>query len=140
MITTGLRTTRTIWLHVGPSDTDEIDPLAAPVCSNGFDDDGDGLIDFGEDPECSSAADRDERAECSDGIDNDGDGRTDYDRDADGVADPTRDFNCVCANDSSEGINPACGDGCDNDNDGLIDLEDPGCADRLDNERERPAV
>ncbi|MGB0645953.1 MAG: hypothetical protein ACPGQS_02200, partial [Bradymonadia bacterium] len=110
-----------------PGDTDERDPLAAPVCSNGFDDDGDGLIDFGEDPQCSSAADRDERAECADGVDNDGDGRTDYDRDGDGSADVTRDFQCACENDPSEGNNPQCGDGCDNDNDGLIDNQDPGC-------------
>lgn len=108
-------------------DTSEIDPLADPVCSNGFDDDGDGLIDFGEDPQCVSASDRDERSECSDGVDNDGDGRTDYDRDGDTTPDATRDFQCACEADSSEGTNPQCGDGCDNDNDGLIDLLDPGC-------------
>ena len=53
-----------------------------PACSNGIDDDCDGLIDFaGGDPGCSSAADTDERGPglvCDDGIDNDGDGRIDH--------------------------------------------------------------
>jgi len=41
-------------------DNDEIDTL--PECSDFFDNDGDTLIDFGLDPECSSASDNDESA------------------------------------------------------------------------------
>jgi hypothetical protein len=53
-------------------------------CSDGIDNDGDGLIDFPYDPGCADANDDDEIdvpsevAECNDGIDNDGDGLTDF--------------------------------------------------------------
>ncbi|MEL6180890.1 MAG: hypothetical protein AAFS10_18160, partial [Myxococcota bacterium] len=53
-------------------------------CSDGQDNDGDGLSD-GEDPDCTSAVDRDESGEnrpltrCSDGVDNDRDGNKDSD-------------------------------------------------------------
>lgn len=64
----------------------------APVaqCSDGLDNDGDGLIDYPADPGCSSPADSDEynapppppprpsAPQCSDGVDNDGDGLIDY--------------------------------------------------------------
>ena len=60
-----------------------------PQCSNGIDDDGDDLIDFGEEPieECEDALDNNEAGqntssgdvtECSDGFDNDGDGGIDF--------------------------------------------------------------
>jgi hypothetical protein len=59
------------------------------ACSDGVDNDGDGLTDFaGHDPGCSSASDRAEKDRggggggrgpaCSDGRDNDGDGLTDF--------------------------------------------------------------
>ncbi len=51
-------------------------------CSDGIDNDGDGLTDYPADPGCSSSTDNDEynapTPQCSDGIDNDGDGLTDY--------------------------------------------------------------
>ena len=56
--------------------------LVAPVliCSDGLDNDGDGLIDYPSDPGCSSAEDDNEAdpAQCSDGKDNDGDGLVDF--------------------------------------------------------------
>lgn len=59
----------------------DADP-ALPACSNGIDDDCDGLVDFaGGDPGCASASDDDERGAglvCDDGIDNDNDGLIDY--------------------------------------------------------------
>lgn len=51
----------------------------APQCSDLGDNDGDGSIDFGPDPGCSSPSDDDERNACTDGIDNDGDGKVDFD-------------------------------------------------------------
>jgi hypothetical protein len=74
-----------------------------PMCSDEFDNDGDGKIDHPLEPGCSSPADNDETdtcpganepecAQCSDGIDNDGDGKTDF---------PT-DTSCKAAGDSSE--------------------------------------
>ncbi|HEV2769556.1 MAG TPA: hypothetical protein VGV40_05160, partial [Solirubrobacteraceae bacterium] len=56
-------------------------------CTDGVDNDGDGRVDFGSDPQCSSASDDSESggpggggadAQCADGIDNDGDGRVDF--------------------------------------------------------------
>ncbi|MEO8700209.1 MAG: hypothetical protein ABI867_09200 [Kofleriaceae bacterium] len=58
-----------------------------PVCSDGLDDDGDGKIDFPDDPGCSDPADSSETDDCpsgplcpacSDGVDNDLDGQTDF--------------------------------------------------------------
>ena len=78
----------------------EGEPDPTPECSNGFDDDGDGLIDFtppvGEtaDPDCSSAADLGEQGdplpECSNGFDDDGDGLIDFTPPAGETADPDR--------------------------------------------------
>ena len=49
------------------------------------DNDGDGNVDFPEDPGCSGKTDSTEwpKPECSDGIDNDEDGDTDYGEDTD---------------------------------------------------------
>lgn len=53
------------------------------ICADGLDNDNDGLIDYPEDPGCSSADDDSEidPPQCSDGRDNDGDGETDYPQD-----------------------------------------------------------
>lgn len=52
----------------------------APVCSDGRDNDGDGLVDFPEDPGCSGSQDANEtNPQCSDGRDNDADGKIDND-------------------------------------------------------------
>jgi hypothetical protein len=60
-------------------------PAPPPACSDGIDNDGDSLIDFGTDRGCSSRDDGNEfdaplpaPADCADGIDNDADGRTDF--------------------------------------------------------------
>ena len=50
------------------------------ICSDGLDNDGDGLIDFPADPGCTGTDDGDETdpPQCSDGKDNDGDGLVDF--------------------------------------------------------------
>jgi hypothetical protein len=48
-------------------------------CSNGLDDDGDGLTDHPSDPGCQSPTSSLENPKCQDGIDNDGDGTIDFD-------------------------------------------------------------
>lgn len=65
-----------------------------PACSDGADNDGDGLIDFPADPGCTSADDDDETdpPQCADGKDNDGDGLIDF------PADP----GCTAADDNDE--------------------------------------
>jgi hypothetical protein len=78
-----------------PPDTDPIDASAIdggaidgappdssfmPECSNGIDDDCDGVVDFPADPGCDGADDPNEHGtkQCDDGVDNDQDGATDY--------------------------------------------------------------
>ncbi|MEA2131513.1 MAG: hypothetical protein QOJ85_4404 [Solirubrobacteraceae bacterium] len=118
----------------------------ASQCSDGRDNDGDGLVDAA-DPGCD--ADTTEApnnrpapaSDCHDGRDNDGDGLVDA------AQDPG------CANGGSEAGSgarsattttpttttappppppaappPQCSDGRDNDGDGLVDAKDPGCA------------
>jgi len=51
-----------------------------PACSDGFDNDGDGLVDHVEDPGCNGDLHRDlENPPCQDGLDNDNDGAVDLD-------------------------------------------------------------
>jgi hypothetical protein len=94
-----------------------------PACDDGIDNDGDGLVDWLEDPSCAddfSGASEGGNA-CDDGIDNDGDGFEDW------PDDPS------CAGDSrgvSEGVPTVCSDRLDNDHDGVIDRDDPGCRGR----------
>lgn len=76
-------------------------------CSNGTDDDADGVVDYPLDPQCTSPIDVSERSDCEDGYDNDGDGGTDW------PADPT------CYSGGRE--NAQCSNGVDDDGDGLID-------------------
>ncbi len=107
--------------------------LTQPECSDGLDNDGDGLVDLA-DPGCSDASDDDESDEpvyaCSDGIDNDGDGLVD-------MADP----GCANASDDDEyNLLPQCSDTIDNDNDGLVDMEDPGCSSPEDNDESDGSV
>lgn len=92
-------------------------PPPQPACSNGLDDDGDGLIDFPNDPGCEAAGDTTEAPNppppppdpaCSDGVDNDGDGLVD-------LTDP----GCESAADDDETnvipppYAPACAPTCD---------------------------
>ena len=95
-------------------------------CSNGIDDDGDGRVDWPDDPQCADGGDVLEgpaarTPRCADGVDNDGDGRIDlndpgcYDRFGDDERDPA-------------GPPPACGNGVDDDGDELVDYpEDQDC-------------
>jgi hypothetical protein len=97
---------------------------AAPACSDGLDNDGDGRVDFPDDPGCTSAQDTSEREAsgpaCDDGLDNDGDGLIDFPADR-GCTDPAD-------KDEQDPSKPACDDGLDNDSDGLVDYPaDPGC-------------
>ncbi len=103
-------------------------PLAppGPECSNGIDDDGDGLVDSPADPNCASAADLSESFDCMNHLDDDGDGPIDY------PADPQ----CTSATDGSETVD--CTNGIDDDGDGLIDAADPACSNALLPDRENP--
>jgi hypothetical protein len=86
-------------------------------CNDGYDNDGDGLIDMN-DRGCTGLLDDDERNECADEYDNDGDNLVDM-----------YDFGCSSVADVTEDVSETrCNDGIDNDGDGLIDYgEDPGC-------------
>lgn len=92
-----------------------------PDCDDGLDDDGDGLVDWGLDPGCTSPFDGDERdpaLACDNGLDDDGDGLADE-------ADP----GCLSPLDPSErGALYECDNGLDDDGDGLFDYpDDDGC-------------
>ncbi|MFO0547344.1 MAG: hypothetical protein U0271_03090 [Polyangiaceae bacterium] len=131
------------------------------ACNDGIDNDGDGFIDYPEDPGCEAAADPDETdiPECSNGVDDDGDGFIDFpddtgcsslldgtesglpacgdgvDNDGDGLADFPDDPGCVDANDASEADVPACANGLDDDNDGATDYPlDAGCSSATDDD------
>ena len=84
-----------------------------PDCSNGLDDDGDGLTDL-EDPGCADAADASEKAAhlvCDDGEDDDGDGLVDFPQDP------------GCFSSAGPLEDPQCQDGTDNDGDGKMDFD-----------------
>ena len=99
-------------------------------CNDSIDNDGDGRVDYPNDPGCSSPTDNDEynvvnqTYQCNDGYDNDGDGRVDYPNDP----------GCYSYTDNDEYnqvVNQTyqCNDGYDNDGDGLRDYpNDPGCS------------
>jgi hypothetical protein len=144
-------------------------PPPAPKCSDGIDNDGDGLADAA-DPGCQNPGDNDETnpvtpPQCSDGVDNDQDGvmdaddpgcenpndndETDHakaacedgiDNDNDGKVDFPADKGCSSAQDTDEADPPACADGVDNDNDGKVDAADPGCTGPTDNDETDPVV
>jgi hypothetical protein len=96
----------------GDVDSDGIGDACDAACSNGLDDDGDGLVDFaGFDPGCDDSEDSEETSAsllCDNGEDDDLDGYVD-------VADP----GCVYPGWPQE--DPACDDGIDNDGDGGTD-------------------
>lgn len=125
----GLPTTKTCYVVVGDGGVkSEESPAPRPVaketkCSDGVDNDGDGLIDCA-DPDCDGSAvcgPEDTDARCKDGVDNDGDGFVDCeDKDCIGFCDQPP----VHKPDKKE---RNCSDGLDNDNDGKVDCEDPDC-------------
>ena len=115
-------------------------------CSDNRDNDGDGLVDFPNDPGCFGPTDDNEfnqpqpRPQCSDGIDN-----TDPEDTLADNADPgchtdgnANNPNSYNPNDNDETNAPPtfqCSDNRDNDGDGLIDFPaDPGCASRDDDD------
>jgi cysteine-rich repeat protein len=53
--------------------------VCLPVCSDNIDNDGDGLVDFPNDPGCRDSSSKNEKPQCQDGRDNDGDGAIDFD-------------------------------------------------------------
>jgi formylglycine-generating enzyme required for sulfatase activity len=88
-----------------------------PECSDGLDNDGDGLIDLA-DPGCADLSDLDEHSPtlpCDDGADNDGDGLVDYR--AAGGGDPP------CASPTSPREKTECQDGINNDYGAGIDFD-----------------
>jgi subtilisin family serine protease len=93
-------------------DGDGIGDACDAACSNGQDDDGDGLVDFaGFDPGCDTANDTEETSAsllCDNGEDDDLDGYVD-------LADPG------CKDPIWPKEDPACDDGIDNDGDGGTD-------------------
>jgi prepilin-type N-terminal cleavage/methylation domain-containing protein len=120
-----------------------------PECSDGIDNDGNGLTDFPNDPGCTSPSDTSESSttpppppppppvtECSDGLDNDGNGSIDFPADP-GCSSPADD------NESSTVPPPPpttqCSDGLDNDGNGYVDFPaDPGCTSSSDNSEASP--
>ena len=103
----------------------------AVLCSDGIDNDGDGLIDLA-DQDCAAFAPpppppstEDTAALCSDTIDNDGDGLVDLaDQDCAPFVSPPPPAPPAGGEDTTA----LCSDAIDNDGDGLIDLNDPDCA------------
>ncbi len=106
-----------------------------PQCDDGIDNDGDGKIDFPNDPGCTDQNDDNETddpvdlPQCNDGVDNDGDGKADFPNDP----------GCTDKNDDNETDDPVdlpqCNDGVDNDGDGKADFpNDPGCTDKNDDD------
>jgi len=86
-----------------------------PICNDGLDDDGDGLIDC-DDPDCATAWECTlafPESDCGDGVDNDGDGATDCE-----------DADCGIENTCRES---ECSGGVDDDGDGDVDCEDIDC-------------
>ncbi|MBA3451754.1 MAG: hypothetical protein H0T42_01505 [Deltaproteobacteria bacterium] len=103
--------------------------MPEPPCSDGEDNDADGMVDFPDDLGCTSTTDDTEdslpSAQCQDGRDNDGDGLKDYPSDP-GCFAPQADDE---TDDCPTGPNcPQCADEEDNDGNGSIDYpDDPGC-------------
>jgi hypothetical protein len=124
--TTAVQTRVTTTTFVDPQGIAVVPP---PACSDGVDNDGDGLVDYPADPGCLSPDDPWETVDCSDGIDNDGDGKVDFG--------PNGDPSCGSAQFGSE--QTQCSDGADNDGDGKIDLDDPQCTSPTGNKESKPA-
>lgn len=111
------------------------------VCDDGWDNDGDAIVDCADD-DCDGEAGCRER-NCDDNVDNEGDGAADcLDADCDGEAlcheaecddayDNDHDGELDCADSDCVGLAAClevCDDGRDNDADGLFDCEDGDCA------------
>jgi hypothetical protein len=109
---------------------DQIAAIAeVPACDDGLDQDGDGLVDYPDDPGCDGPLDPFETSDglpCDDGLDNDDDGGIDFDPvtfadpgDENTLPSGSGDPGCFDPSWSTE--TPACHDGIDNDGDGRVD-------------------
>jgi hypothetical protein len=108
-----------------------VDPLN--VCTDGIDNDADGLADHPDDPGCADALDLSEKDDtgtypCDDGADNDGDGRIDFDpvtfaNSGDETTLPAGTGDPGCKNPYWFSEEPRCQDGTDNDGDGMMDYD-----------------
>jgi glucose/arabinose dehydrogenase len=90
--------------------------VPVPACSDGIDNDGDGLVDYPADPGCASPTSTMENPACQDGIDNDGDGKIDFDGGASanhGVALGPPDPQCTSATKKTEKPPAGCGLGAE---------------------------
>lgn len=105
-------------------------------CNDGKDNDGDGMVDFPDDPGCTSAEDDSENSppapQCKDGRDNDGDGKIDFPDDP-GCYAPNQDDE---TDDCPDGpLCPQCSNGKDDDGNGQTDYPaDTGCSSAADND------
>ncbi len=113
--------------------------LGAPVCGDGFDNDGDGLVDFPADAGCAGASDASERALGSSSLPCDNAANDDTDVFIDYPADPG------CRYPTSLKENPQCQDGANNDGqtgtdyDGGVSVNGPpGDLDGLDPQCSQP--
>ncbi|NVB83468.1 MAG: hypothetical protein HOV81_34160 [Kofleriaceae bacterium] len=100
--------------------------LTTPECSDGIDNDGDGAIDFPDDPSCDNDNDEESGAaspQCNDGRDNDNDGKIDFPYDP-GCSLPNEDQE---EDDCPDGPRcPQCSNGVDDDMNGTTDWPDDG--------------
>ena len=107
------------------------DALDRTECEDEIDNDGDGAIDFPDDPGCDSASDPSERSAalpCDDGLDNDSDGRIDFDpvtfaNPGNATTPPSGSGDPGCKEPSWWIENPQCQDGFQNDGDGKMDYD-----------------
>ncbi|MBX3246415.1 MAG: putative metal-binding motif-containing protein [Myxococcales bacterium] len=112
--------------RTGPGDCDDDNPTVYPGarenCTDGLDNDCNGLIDLA-DPMCRADVDNDADGYCPIGRDLNGDGDcTDDGEDLAG-------FDCDDTNPAvNSGAVEICDDGLDNDCNGLVDFRDPACA------------
>jgi hypothetical protein len=107
------------------------DVISVSACDDDLDQDGDGLVDFPDDPGCDGWDDPFETSEarpCDDGIDNDGDGRVDFDPvtfddPGDETAVPAGEGDPGCGSPTWDTESPRCQDGIDNDGDQTLDYD-----------------
>ena len=106
-----------------------VDAVPRPPCSDSRDNDGDGLIDFPEDPGCanleSNAEDAPRKPQCSDNRDNDGDGLMDFPNDPGCLAPEIDEEKDDCPDGP---LCPMCANSVDDDASGAMDFPlDVGC-------------
>ena len=124
-----------VWIFVSAAavscggNSKNADDVPEAPCSDGVDNDGDGMTDFPDDLGCTSSTDDTEDSptnpQCDDGRDNDGDGKADYPQDP-GCFAPAADDE---TDDCPDGPQcPQCGNGKDDDMNGATDYPaDTGC-------------